>query len=532
MSIPRFSQRYLMASNWQYPRGSTLQLLNHTRPQLQFFHRFYTMPTLKNPQLIQTKSFINGEWFDSKSTKTFKVTDPATNEVIAELTDLLPEEIDYAIKNTSEAFKTYKNTNPYDRSKWLRNLYNLMMENIDDLATILTWENGKPLVEAKGEIKYAASYFEWFAEEAKRVYGHTIQPSNYNNKVITLKQPVGPVGLMTPFNFPSAMITRKAAPALAVGCTTISKPDAQVPLSCLALAYLADKAGFPKGVFNVIIASNESTPSVGIKLCESPKIKKISFTGSTAVGKILMKQSSSTLKKLSFELGGNAPIVVFNDAKLDNAVTQSIASKFRSLGQTCVCANRIYVQSEVYDEFVEKFSEKVNQFKIGHGLDNDITHSCLINERAVAKVQDHVEDAISKGAKYIVKGGALPELGPTYYSPTVLTDVTQEMKVTYEETFGPLAAIVKFTDKEEVIDFCNDTEFGLAAYIFTENLNTSWSVSEALEAGMVAVNVGVFTDAALPFGGVKESGFGREGSLYGVDDYTVIKSITFGDVYN
>ncbi|CAH6720214.1 succinate-semialdehyde dehydrogenase [NADP(+)] [[Candida] jaroonii] len=490
------------------------------------------MPTLNNPELLRNQAFINNEWFESKSTKTFKVYDPATGEEIIELPDLLPEEIDYAIKVTADAFQTYRHSSAYDRSKWCRNMFDLMTENIEDLATILTWENGKPLAEATGEIKYSASFFEWYAEEGKRVYGSTIQPSNQNNKIITLKQPVGPVGLLCPFNFPSAMGARKAAPALAVGCTTLLKPDAQVPLSSLALGYLAKKAGFPAGVFNVILSSNESTPAAGLKICESPSIKKISFTGSTAVGKILMKQSSSTLKKLSFELGGNAPIIVFNDADIDKAVDQSILSKFRSLGQTCVCANRLYVQSKVYDEFVKKFSAKVEAFKIGNGFDKEVTHSCLIHDRAVAKVVEHVEDAIAKGAKYAVKGGKLPDLGENFYAPTVLTDVTQDMKVSKEETFGPLAAVIKFEERDEALTFANDSEFGLAAYVFTENVNTAWYMGEKLEAGMVAVNVGVFTDAALPFGGVKESGFGREGSLYGMDDYTVVKSIILGDVYS
>lgn len=487
---------------------------------------------LKNPELIKFQPYVDGKWFESKSSTTFKVYDPATEEMIAELPDMLPEEIDSAIKNTYDSFKSYRRTSAHERSKWLRNWFNLMMENAEDLGKIITWENGKPLAEAIGEIKYAASYFEWFSEEAKRVYGHTIQPSNHNNKVITQKQPVGPVGLLCPFNFPSAMGTRKAAPALAVGCTTILKPDSQTPLSSLALAYLADKAGFPPGCFNVVLSSVESTPMCGLKFCESPLIKKISFTGSTAVGKLLMKQSSSTLKKISFELGGNAPIVVFNDADLDKAVDQSIASKFRSLGQTCVCANRIYVQSGIYDKFVTKFLEKVNNFKIGNGFETGITHSCLINEKALTKVEDHVNDAISKGAKYAVKGGRLADKGKHFYSPTVLTDVTQDMKVSKEETFGPLAPLFKFDTKEEALSYCNDSEFGLASYIFSESINTIWFMSEFLEAGMISVNVGVFTDAALPFGGVKESGFGREGSLYGVDDYTVVKSITLGDVYS
>lgn len=489
-------------------------------------------PVLKNPNLFQAKPFINGDWYESKSTKTFKVYDPATEEVIIELPDQTLEEIDEAIQITKDAFESYKKTNPADRARWLRNLYNLMMENLDDLAAIITWENGKCLTDSIGEIKYAASYFEWFAEEAKRNYGHTIQPSNYNNKIITYKQPVGPVGLLCPFNFPSAMGARKAAPALAVGCTCILKPDGQTPLSSLAMASLASKAGFPKGVFNVVLVSVESTPACGLKFCESPLIKKISFTGSTPVGKLLMKQSSSTLKKLSMELGGNAPVVVFDDARLDLAVDQAIASKFRSLGQTCVCANRLYIQEGVYDQFVEKFAEKVRQFKIGNGFEKGVTHGCLINTRAMNKVEDHVKDAVSKGAKVVVKGGALPELGKHFYAPYVLSNVTSDMKVVHEETFGPLAAIVKFKTKDEVVKACNDTPYGLAAYLFSENLNTVYTVSESLEAGMVSVNTGLFTDASLPFGGIKESGFGREGSLYGLDDYTVVKSIVLGNVYD
>lgn len=490
------------------------------------------MLNLNNPELIRSKPFINGEWFDSKSTKTFTVTNPATDEKIIELPDQTPEEIDYAIKVTYDAFETFKKTSPYDRAKWLRNLYTLMLENLDDLAKIITIENGKCLADSIGEIKYAASYFEWFAEEAKRIYGHTIQPSNNNNKVLTYKQPVGVVGLLCPFNFPLAMGARKAAPAFAVGCTAILKPDGQTPLSSLALAYLADKAGFPKGVFNVVLTSTENTPMCGLKFCESTLIRKVSFTGSTQVGKLLMKQSSSTLKKLSMELGGNAPVIVFDDADLEVAVSQAIASKFRSLGQTCVCANRIYIHSKVYDVFVEKFVAEVKKFKIGNGLDDGVTHGCLINEKAIDKVEDHIQDALSKGATILHKGGRLTNLGKHFYEPTVLGDITQDMKVIKEETFGPLGAIVKFETKEEVLKWCNESEHGLASYVFSNNLNTVWYMSEFLESGMVSVNTGLFTDAALPFGGVKDSGFGREGSLYGVDDYTVIKSITLGNVYN
>lgn len=489
-------------------------------------------PSLNNPELIRSGPFVNGQWIESKSTNTFKVYDPATGEFIIELPDQTSEEIDQAIENSYEAFQKYRETNVYDRARWLRNLYNLIIENLDDLAKIITWENGKCLTDAIGEIKYAASYFEWFSEEAKRIYGHTIQPSNPNNKILTYKQPVGPVGLLCPFNFPSAMGARKAAPAFAVGCTAILKPDAQTPLSSLALAYLAEQAGFPPGVFNVVLTSVESTPNCGKKFCESPLIKKISFTGSTPVGKLLANQSSSTLKKLSMELGGNAPIVVFDDCDLDQAVEQSVASKFRSLGQTCVCANRIYIQSNIYDKFAEKFAAKVNSFQIGNGFEKGVTHGCLINGKAIAKVEDHVKDAVAKGAHVLVKGGRLTQLGENFYAPTVLTNINNDMKVIHEETFGPLGALVKFDTKEEVLKDCNQSNYGLAAYVFATNINTIWYMTEKLETGMVSVNTAAFTDAALPFGGVKESGFGREGSLYGIDDYTVIKSINLGNVYN
>ena len=488
-------------------------------------------PGIKNTKLIRSSPYIAGKWFESASKTTFKVTDPATDKTIAELPDQTPEEIDHAIKSAYEAFKTYKHTNVYDRAKWLKNLHSLMMENQDDLARIITWENGKCLTDALGEVKYAASYFEWFAEEAKRMYGHTIQPSVPSNKVITLKQPIGVVGLLCPFNFPLAMGTRKLAPALAAGCTAVLKPDGQTPLSSLAIAYLAEQAGFPAGTINVVLTSTKNTPMVGLKFCESPSLKKLSFTGSTRVGKLLMKQSSSTLKKLSMELGGNAPIVVFDDADLDLAVLQAVASKFRSLGQTCVCANRIYVQSGIYDKFADQFAEKVKLFKIGNGFEEGVTHACLVNESLIEKVEQHAQDAIDKGATALVKGGRLPELGKHFYAPTVLRDVSIGLRVLKEETFGPLAALVKFDTKEEVLEQCNDTEFGLASYVFSENLGTIWYMSENIEAGMISINTGLVTDASMPFGGVKESGFGREGSLYGIDDYTVIKSITLGNVY-
>jgi succinate-semialdehyde dehydrogenase/glutarate-semialdehyde dehydrogenase len=484
-------------------------------------------PTFSNPELVRKGAFVNGEWLTEGPL--YEVRDKASDEVIATLPDQDLSIVDIAIDAAYVAFKTYKKTTPRQRSAWLRNLYNLIMDNADDLAKLISWENGKTYAEALGEVKYGASYFEWYAEEAPRAYGATIQPSNPTNRVFTLKQPIGVCGIITPWNFPSAMITRKAGAALAAGCTIVIKPDSNTPLSALALAYLAEKAGFPKGVFNVII-SHTKTPEFGLKMCESTKVKKISFTGSTNVGKILMKQSASTLKKLSFELGGNAPIIVFDDADIDNAVTQTIASKFRSLGQTCVCANRIYVQRGVLAEFQEKLAAEVRNFKLGHGLEPGVTYGCLINERAVAKVEDHVSDALQKGAKALVEGGRRPDLGPTFYFPTLLTNVTQEMKVAQEETFGPLGAIFPFDTTEQVVEWANDSDVGLAAYVFSKDINTIYTVSEALESGMVSCNAGVFTDCSLPFGGVKESGFGREGSLYGIDDYIVIKAVNIGGI--
>ncbi|ODV94925.1 hypothetical protein PACTADRAFT_50769 [Pachysolen tannophilus NRRL Y-2460] len=482
---------------------------------------------LNFPELVRDKSYINGEWVGSQ--RTFDVYDPATQEKIATLPDQDPEVVDTTIDAAYDAFKEFKKTSPRVRSRLLRKWFDLMTEHTDDLAKIVTWENGKPIAEATGETKYAASYFEWYAEEAPRMYGHTIQPSNPKNRAYTSLEPVGVVSIITPWNFPIAMITRKAGAAIAAGCTVVVKPDAQTPLSCLALAFLAEKAGIPKGVFNVVLSATK-VPEFGLKLCKNKKSKKISFTGSTNVGKILMEQSSSSLKKCSFELGGNAPVIVFNDARLDQAVAQAIATKFRGLGQTCVCANRIYVQSGIYDEFAQKFANAVLKFKIGNGFDKATTHGPLINEKAIEKVESHVKDAISKGAKVIVPGGRIPELGPNFYSPTVLTNITNDMRVCSEETFGPLGALIKFETCQEVIDMANDVDYGLASYVFSENVNTVHLVSEALECGMVSCNTGIFTDAAIPFGGVKESGYGREGSLYGILDYTVVKTVTIGNL--
>ncbi|QLQ80359.1 hypothetical protein HG537_0D03600 [Torulaspora globosa] len=487
-------------------------------------------PVLENKDLLRYAAFINGQWVKEAS-EYFEVTDPASGKIIAKLPDQSVSDVEEAIDAAYDAFKTFENTTPRQRSTWLRNLFNLMNDNQEDLAKILTWENGKVLSEARGEIKYAASYFEWFAEEAVRSYGVTIQPGNSSNRAYTIRQPVGVCGMICPWNFPSAMITRKVAPAFAAGCTVVLKPDSQTPLSAIALAYLIDKAGFPKGSFN-LVHSHANTPKIGLKLCESPKVKKITFTGSTNVGKILMKQSASTMKKLSLELGGNAPFIVFEDADIDEAIEQALACKFRGLGQTCVCANRFYVQSSIIEEFSEKLAAKVKQFVIGHGLQEGSTHGCLINQKAVKKVEEHAQDAIEKGAKIVLKGGPLPEIGETFYSPTILTRVPPSAKVSKEETFGPLCPIFSFDTLEEVIGYANDTNVGLASYVFSKDIDKIYTVAEALETGMVSCNTGIFSDVAIPFGGVKESGFGREGSLYGLEDYTIIKTVTIGNLPN
>lgn len=485
-------------------------------------------PVFQNKELIRDAAFINGEWV-KEAPEYFEVTDPASGKVIAKLPDQPISAVEDAIDVAYETFKSFKTTTPRQRSTWLRNLFNLMNENQEDLAKIITWENGKSLSEARGEVKYAASYFEWFAEEAVRSYGVTIQPGNPSNRAYTVRQPIGVCGMICPWNFPSAMITRKVGPAFAAGCTVVLKPDSQTPLSALALAHLVEKAGFPKGTLNVVL-SHTKTPEFGLKLCESPKVKKITFTGSTNVGKILMKQSASTMKKLSFELGGNAPFIVFEDADIDEAVQQALACKFRGLGQTCVCANRLYVQSSIIDQFSQKLAEEVKKFVIGHGLQEGTTHGCLVNTKAFTKVEEHTKDAIEKGAQVVLKGGPLPDVGETFYSPVILSKVSPSAKVAKEETFGPLCPIFAFDTLEEVVGYANDTNVGLASYVFSKNIDTIYTVAEALETGMVSCNTGLFSDVAIPFGGVKESGFGREGSLYGIEDYTVIKTVTIGNL--
>lgn len=487
-------------------------------------------PVFKNQALIRKGSFINGNWENkSESNEYFNVYDPATNEIIAILPDQSLTKLDEAIEIASKTFDTYRKISPYKRAQWLINIYNLMIENSDDLAKIITWENGKSLSDSKGEIIYAASFFKWFAGESTRLYGAYIQPTQETNRVITMKQPIGVCALICPWNFPSAMITRKIAAVLATGCTCILKPDHETPLSALALAYLIQKAGFPDGAVNVVL-TKKRVKDFGLRMCQSKKIKKLSFTGSTSIGKLLMKNSSSSLKKLSLELGGNAPFIVFDDADLGKATDQLIACKFRGLGQTCVCANRIYVHSKIIDQFTELLSSKVQKFVLGHGLDRSTTHGCLINQKTLQKVERHKHDAIEKGARVVLNGGPVPKLGPNFYSPCILSYVTPDTLVAKEETFGPLCPIFEFNTTEEVIKFANDTEFGLSSYVFSRNIKTIFTVSEQLEAGIVSCNTGIFSDSAVPFGGVKESGFGREGSLYGIDDYTIVKSVVLGDL--
>jgi succinate-semialdehyde dehydrogenase / glutarate-semialdehyde dehydrogenase len=409
----------------------------------------------------------------------------------------------------------------------LRKWYDLVAQNAEDLATLITWENGKPLNDAKGEVTYANNFFEWFSEEAPRSYGDVIPASIPGNRVVAVKEPVGVCGLITPWNFPAAMITRKIGPAIAAGCTTVVKAPGETPFTSLALAELGHRAGIPKGVVN-IITTLDNTPAVGELLTTHETIKKVSFTGSTNVGKLLMKQSSSTLKKLSMELGGNAPFIVFDDADLDAAVAGAIASKFRSSGQTCVCANRIYVQRGIYDDFAKAFAEKVKGFKVGGGFDEGVTHGPLIHDRAISKVDAHIRDAEQKGGQVIVGGQKLPDLGSNFYQPTVITGMTKEMAIASEETFGPVAGLFPFSTEQEVVDLANAAEVGLAGYFFSRDIGRITRVAEALEVGMVGVNTGLISDTASPFGGVKFSGFGREGSKYGVSEYQIIKMITYG----
>lgn len=479
---------------------------------------------LKNSGLFKQQVFIDGQWLEAEQNKNFAVINPATGETIAHVPSVSEQQVVKAVQAADQALQSWKQTTAKERSILLKKWYQLMIEHQEDLAIILSTEQGKPMTESRGEILYGASFIEWFAEEAKRTYGDVIPHDKQGRRLLVIRQPVGVVAAITPWNFPNAMITRKVGPALAAGCTVVIKPASETPLSALALAALAEEAGIPKGVINVVTGSARE---IGGILTQHPLVRKVSFTGSTAIGKLLMQQCSSTMKKISMELGGNAPFIVFEDADLDKAVEGAIASKFRNSGQTCVCTNRILVQNSIYDTFVEKLAAAVAKLKVAPAFEPGAEQGPLINEKAVEKIQEHIDDATSKGAK-VIYGGQRHQLGQTFFEPTVLTDVTPDMQVAQDETFGPLAPVFRFTEEAEAIRMANDTEFGLASYIYTQNLSRAWRVSEALEYGMVGINEGLISTEVAPFGGIKESGCGREGSKYGIEDYQELKYLCMG----
>ena len=474
---------------------------------------------LKDPSLLATQAYVGGEWIDGDG-GTFDVTNPARGDVIAGVADLSRAQVAQAIDKAVAAQKDWAKKTGKERAQILRKWFDLMMEHQDDLGTILTAEQGKPLAEAKGEIAYGASFIEFFGEEAKRVYGDTIPGHQPDKRITVIKQPIGVAASITPWNFPNAMITRKAGPALAAGCAFVARPAAETPLSALALGVLAERAGIPAGVFNVVPSSSSS--AIGKEFCENPGIRKLTFTGSTEVGRILLKQAADQVLKCSMELGGNAPFIVFDDADLDAAVEGAILCKFRNNGQTCVCANRIYVQAGVYDAFAAKLKARVEQMKVGDGLEEGTDLGPLINPEAGDKVREHIADATAKGAKVIL-GGAEHELSGNFFQPTIVTGATKDMAFATDETFGPLAPLFKFDTEDEVIELANDTIFGLASYFYAKDLSRVYKVAEALEYGIVGINTGIISTEVAPFGGVKQSGLGREGSHYGIDDYLELK---------
>jgi len=481
------------------------------------------MPNLKDPSLLRQQAFV-GAWCDADDGQTIAVINPANGETVASVPHMGAAETRRAIDAANAAWPAWRKLPAKERAAILRRWSDLMLENADDLALLMTLEQGKPLAEAKGEVAYAASYFEWFGEEAKRVAGETLASPWPDKRIVVTKEPIGVCAAITPWNFPAAMITRKVAPALAAGCPIVLKPAELTPLSALALAVLAERAGVPEGVFSVVIGDSKA---IGGEMTGNPLVRKLSFTGSTAVGRLLMEQCAPTVKKISLELGGNAPFIVFDDADLDAAVEGAIASKFRNAGQTCVCANRLYVQDGVYDEFARKLAVAVGKLKVGDGREEGVTQGPLIEEKAVRKIEQHIEDAQAKGAKLLL-GGKRHALGHSFFEPTVLTDVTSDMLVAREETFGPLAPLFRFKTEDEVIAMANDTEFGLASYFYARDIGRVWRVAEAIESGMVGVNTGIISTEVAPFGGVKQSGLGREGSTYGMDDYLVVKYICMG----
>lgn len=484
---------------------------------------------LKNAELLKSQAFINGNWVDAQDGSTINVTNPANGDVLTTVPNMGEAETRQAIEAANDAWADWRSRSAKERSQILRRWFELIMQSQDDLATLMTAEQGKPLAESKGEVAYGASFVEWFAEEAKRAYGDTIPAATGDKRIVVIKQPIGVVAAITPWNFPIAMITRKVAPALAAGCPVVVKPAGETPLCALALCVLAKEAGLPDGLLNVVTSSGKNTPKVGAELTSNPLVRKVSFTGSTAVGKMLMRQSADTVKKVSLELGGNAPFIVFDDADLDAAITGLMASKYRNTGQTCVCANRVLVQDGVYDAFVEKLIAAVSKLKVGPGLEGEFQQGPLINDAALEKVELHISDATSKGGK-VVHGGKPHALGGTFFEPTIMTDMTPEMLVAGEETFGPVAPLFRFSTDEEAIAMANDTQFGLASYFYSRDIGRIWRVAEALECGMVGVNEGIVSTEVAPFGGTKESGLGREGSKYGMDDYLELKYICMGGI--
>jgi succinate-semialdehyde dehydrogenase/glutarate-semialdehyde dehydrogenase len=479
---------------------------------------------LKDPKLFRQQAYIDGAWVDADSRATLAVTDPATGETLGTVPNMGADETRRAIIAANKAWPAWRAKTGKERAAILRKWFDLMMAAQDDLAKMMTMEQGKPLAESKGEIVYGAGFVEWFAEEAKRVYGDIIPEHAPGRRIVVTKEPIGVVAAITPWNFPNAMITRKCAPALAVGCPVVIKPASATPFSALALAELAERAGFPKGIVNVVTGS---AGAIGGEMTSNPIVRKLSFTGSTEIGKVLMRQCASTVKKVSLELGGNAPFIVFDDANLDDAVQGAIASKYRNTGQTCVCANRLLVQDGVYDEFAARLSQAVSALKVSNGLEEGAQQGPLIDMKGVEKVEEHIEDAVSKGAR-VVLGGKRHPLGGTFFEPTILADVTPKMMVAREETFGPVAPLFRFKTEDEAIQMANDTEFGLASYFYARDIGRIWRVSSALEYGIVGVNEGLISTEVAPFGGVKESGLGREGSKYGTDDFVVIKYTLMG----
>ncbi|MEQ8286161.1 NAD-dependent succinate-semialdehyde dehydrogenase [Thalassospira sp.] len=484
------------------------------------------MVSLKDPSLFTQQAYVGGEWVDAPDGKTEQVTNPATGDVIGTVPVLGRDAVAHAIAVAEKAQKLWKKRTAKERSIILMKWYDLMMENQDDLGALMTAEQGKPLAEAKGEIAYASSFLQWFAEEGKRVYGDVIPTFAEGRRVMVLKEPVGVCAAITPWNFPTAMITRKAAPALAVGCAMVVKPAMETPFSALAMAVLAERAGLPKGLLSIVTGD---AVEIGAEMTQNPTVRKLTFTGSTPVGRLLMRQCADTVKKISLELGGNAPFIVCEDADIDAAVEGAIASKYRNAGQTCVCANRLFIHDKVYDEFAEKYAAKVSGMTVGDGFDEGVVIGPLINEKAVEKVEKQIADAVSKGGR-ILTGGKRHEKGNSFFQPTVIADANRDMIVFREETFGPMAPLIRFHSDDEVLEMANDSEFGLASYFYSRDISRIWKLAEGLESGLVGVNVGVMATEVAPFGGFKQSGVGREGSKYGIEDYLEVKYVCIGGV--